>query len=231
MASTAPLKRALGNAASELLAPLGFGRFPRQPGIYRCDLTAGVIGMVGISCSSYRSRGEAEIGAGVYVHVRHERVERVVEELQGPPSDPRDARARPTRPTVVGGHLGYLMPHRSASPWWLAREEDAPSVVSDMVAAIEAYGLPFMRSQVRLEAIHETLKRCRGQLPGECLVRLPVVSVLLGEIDRARREIGMLLDRSRGTDAHARFYAEHYRPYAERFLAYLDRFEREELPR
>jgi hypothetical protein len=229
VASTAPLKRALYTAVWELLAPLGFARFPRHAGIYRRELASGVVGLVGIACRRrYGSGGETEIDVDVYIHVRHEAVERVVEELICPPGDAKVARARRTQATVTGGHLGYLMPHRWAISWWLAGEAGAHSVARDIVAAVEAYGMPFMRSHVRLDAIHETLRRCDRQISVVCLTRLPVVSLLLGEMHRARQEARVILDYARGTDPSARFYAEHYKPYAERILSRLDRLEREE---
>ncbi len=89
-------------------------------------------------------------------------------------------------PATVSEPLRYLVPTESRMDWILTREdpETNDEVIADILASLNAYGLPYMRKRVTLEAMSQALVAKEGHR-WQAVFRAPVALWLLNRNEEA----------------------------------------------
>lgn len=154
------------------LEAVGFRKRAGQ--VFTIEVTDGVLGWLGLNrASRHRPPGEVEINP--VVGVRHQAVEQIVAELRG-------EKFHPYQPPTVSTPLGYLMPGDRYRAWIIT--DDAEEVAADLVAAVECYAMPFMKSSSDLAALCRRLDERMG-FDHQLVYRRPVAWFLSGDVDQA----------------------------------------------
>lgn len=154
------------------LEAVGFKKRAGQ--VFTIEVADGVLGWLGLNrASRHRPPGEVEINP--VVGVRHQAVEQLVAELRG-------EKFHPYQPPTVNTPLGYLMPDDRYRAWIIT--DDAEEQAADLVAAVEHYAMPFMKSTSDLAALCRRLDERMG-FDHQLVYRRPVAWLLAGDIDRA----------------------------------------------
>lgn len=166
------------------LADLGFRK--RAGGIFTTDLDDEVFGWLGLNrASRHRPAGEVEVNP--VVGVRHQGVERLVAEYCG-------QKFHPYVPATVVTPLSHLMPDGRYRTWVFGASNDDDASGREMVAAIEKYGLPFMRATVTLPELSRRIEDGFG-IDSQLDYRRPVALLLAGDRAGARRALEAALTR------------------------------------
>ncbi len=161
-------------AVVPVLRRLGFRK--RAGHIFTMDLAPGVLGWLGLNrATRHRARGEVEVNP--VVGVRFQEIERVVQEC-------RSAKFHPYVPPTTSSPLGYLMPERRYKAWIFVEGSGERSVAEDMGAAIDAYGVPFMRSVADLRSLRRRMDERSGFEHQNAYCR-PVAALLAGDATEA----------------------------------------------
>ena len=138
------------------------------------EVGEGVLGWLGLNrAGRHRRPGEVEINP--VVGVRHQAVEQLVAELRG-------EKFHAYQPPTVSTPVGYLMPDERYEAWIIT--DDADEQAAGLVAAVERYAVPFMRSTSGLEALCCRLDDRMG-FDHQLVYRRPVAWLLAGDVDRA----------------------------------------------
>lgn len=166
------------------LASVGFRKHSGD--VYTRQVAEGVLGWLGLNRAVNRGDGLLEVNP--VVGVRHQELERVVAGLL-------DERFHGYSPPTVSVHLGYVMPEGRYRPWLVGSDAPVRDVAAGMVAAVVAYGLPFMDERASLEAVVGSMSDDRAGIAEQLAFRRPVGYLLLGEAERARAEVRASLDR------------------------------------
>ena len=198
---TAPSRRDVLRALRFALEHDQFRRF--GPGeIYALDIEPGVRGW--LSLPAFLDSGVVEVSPTV--GVRHDAVHAAVDALNGRPTG-----NAPTVATI----LGYLMPQRTANLMWrFESDAELEAQAEGLVAAVRAYGLPYMTTNAPLSAVVETL---RSSVPWEySRERIPVALDLLGRRAEAEAFVHSELHKLGGRQDAA---ASAFRAFAAAFLA------------
>lgn len=190
--------RQFSDAAEAGLGRLGFRR--RAQGVVTLEVAEDVLGWLGMN----RAIRNGILEVNPVVGVRHQRVERLLAELTG-------VRFHPWSPPTLSSHLGYQMPQRAYVPWMVRAVEDGPGVAAAMAAAVQDYGLPFIRANTSLAALATGVVEGSG-MPEQLSYRLPVVWHLLGDDARAEAALAQQLELLGEADDPA---ARDFRAFAE----------------
>ena len=189
------------------LAAVGWKK--RAGDVFTRVLTGDAIGWLGLNTAVGRSDGLLEVNP--VLGVRHQGVEHLVAELT-------QEKFRRHVPATLSVHLGYVMPEGRYRPWLFGADQPVESAAREMVAAVVAYGLPFMERLSALDALADAMDD--GSIGiGEALAfRRPAARLLLGESRGAEMalEEGRATLRTRQDQAAMR-----YRRFAEAFQARL----------
>jgi hypothetical protein len=177
----------------EHFGSLGFRK--RRGGIFTRQLSDDVLGWIGLN----RVIRAAEAEINPVVGVRTQRVERLIAELL-------DETFHQYIPPTVSTSLGYVLPAQRYTPWVVARDQSPDDVLLDLARAVERFALPYMRQNIDLESLSETLARA-GTPSHSADYCLPVVLFLRGELSAARIRLDQKLAKRRGnTDAGSARY-------------------------
>jgi len=193
----------VGELVAELaprLASLGFKK--RAGEVFTCVLADDVLGWVGLNRG--HSAGAVEINP--VMGVRHQVVEQRVAEALG-------EKFHQYIPPTVSSPLGYLMGGRYKA-WFVAAVDDAQSVAAEIAGVVEQVGLPFMRSNMGLNRLVESIQGGLTASREQGATRLPVALSAAGECAGARQVIETELDRLAGRDDPA---ANRFRQFAQGF--------------
>jgi hypothetical protein len=196
----------VGDVAREDLAALGFKKRTGQT--YTIDLGEGMLGILGLN-SATEHQHKGVVGVNPIIGLRHQEVERMVAELRGTPFNAY-------HPATVNTPLGYLMPGNRYVEWTIDTNGSTLSrQVKDMVEAVRAYGLPFMKENRTLESVRRLLDEGIGY-DHQLVYRRPVAYLLAGE-ERLAREIldasvARLGERTDAAAQQLRQFAEALRP-------------------
>jgi hypothetical protein len=197
-------KQVLG-AARNALAGAGYSK--NGPGeVFTKPVGTNILGWVGLMADP-SDDGVLEISPKV--GVRHEQLHRFVDRVAG-----RDGSIAPT----VSKVLGYLMPARTANVVW---RFDEPALydaqAKDMIDAISDYGAPYMRRNIALDDLIETLRHDALWEYSQELI--PAAYALNGDSDSAKTFIDAELRSLAGRDDSA---ADDFRTFAKRFREELE---------
>jgi hypothetical protein len=143
----------------------------RKFGILSIPVSADVLGLVGLNTATH-SRGRGVIEINPVVGVRNQRVERLVAELKQKPFDE-------VSPFTTGVNVGYLSPASRYQTFVFVEGESPEPIAEDLASAVQNYGIPFVRSNIALPSLFETL-RSRFSIPEIAEYRIPVVLHLMG---------------------------------------------------
>jgi hypothetical protein len=160
--------------ATRVLPPLHDLGFQGK-GVLTLVLTGSAIGWLGLNRAS-RHFSPGQFGINPVVGVRHQAVERLIAECRG-------ERFHPSVPPTLSVPLGYLLPE-SRYRLWTFDEQVADDAARDMAAAVQEYGLPFMRRNTDIEALCRSLEDARG-FPEQLAYRRPAAYWLAGKYDEA----------------------------------------------
>lgn len=193
---TPGIKLAVG-ALREPLEQEGFRK--RSGEIFTITVADDVLGWLGLNYSTHR-RSPGQAAVHPFVGVRHQGVERLVATL-------RREEYHQYLPPTAGTLIGYVMPVNRDIGWQFGGPHGT-SEKTGLLAAVVDYGLPFMRSLIRLPAILDAINQ------GLCLYpeyRFPAVLEVMGRHDDARaamaRAIGELGQRDDAAAQQLRAFA------------------------
>jgi hypothetical protein len=203
---TRGLKADVDAAAVAPLSELGFRK--RKAGIFTCEVADGVLGWAGLNSG----RGGEWISIHPVIGVRHQGVEQLVAEL-------RQMRFHPYIPPTISTPLYELVSPSRYQTWDFYRDGTMPQRAADLAAAIEHYGLPFMRSATGLEELRRLIEADYGPVPEELAYRHAVVCLLAGDLDGALAGLDAALAGMSGRHDPA---AVLFREFAERFRAFAE---------
>jgi hypothetical protein len=191
-------------AIDQRLTPMGFRE--RAGEVYTIDVADEVLGWLGLNRAFRRGEGRYEINP--IVGVRQQQVERAVAELLG-------ESPHPDVPPTISIALGYLMPEQRYRAW-LFDGHDLDAVATDLAAAIERYGLPFMHHYAPLDAIARGLERGLGHYRD---YSHPVALAIAGDADGAASVLATAVDRLGGRqDRSAQQLRRFARAFYDRWL-------------
>ena len=173
-------------ATAELVQALTKLGFTKRSGSLLLPLTEDVQGWIGLNTASRRP--DRLVAFNPVIGLRHQAVQQLVADLN---QDMPDGYLTPT----VSSPLGYLMPERQFRQWYFGEGVDSESVVRDLVAAVERYGLPFMVEHQTLSGIAELLAQGMVPVPEQRAERAVAVALLAGQPDRAEQELVTILKR------------------------------------
>ncbi len=193
-------------AALTLLAKIGFRK--RAGNVFTLELAPGVPGWLGLNRAT-RHRGPGEVEINPVVGVRFQEVERLVAECRG-------EKFHTYQPPTIHSPLGYLMPEKKFMAWVFAPGR-AEEVTTDMVNAIAAHGIPFMRSVVDLAELRRRLEDRFG-FEHQLAYRRPAAALLVGDAEQAR---GLLNETLVAIGARTDLAAADFRRFAESFRGRL----------
>lgn len=151
------------------LAALGFRK--REQSIFSLAVSENVLGLLGLNTAGGRGQGVLEINP--VVGVRNQRVEKLVAELLGETFDE-------VNPFSAGANIGYLSPKSKYWPFLFNEGTPTEGIVGELVEAIQMWGLPFIRSNVSLEALLATMSTNRFAIRPQAIYRIPAALYLLG---------------------------------------------------
>ena len=191
-----------------LLQKHGFKK--RAGGIFTREIAEDVIGWLGLNrASKHHPAGQAEVNP--VVGIRHQAIERIVAELRG-------EKFHAYVPPTVSTPLGYVMPAASYRGWLLGAgvvEHNA----DDLVAAIEAFGVPFMVSGSSLPELCRLIGQGFGY-DHQLVYRYPVAWILAGDLARAQEVLEAAeADLGSRTDAAAIQFRSFSTAFRNRFAA------------
>jgi hypothetical protein len=184
-------------------------QFRKTKGVYICQLDKDAYGWVGLNTVAHRSDGR--VGINPVLGVRYEPMERMVCELLGE----KESILAPS----ISTSAGYLMPEGQYMEWLF---EPAPfdyrSECERMVECVELYGLPFMKSNSKLEIILHDLEQLRFASKDTAAYRLPVAFLLSGQNEPALTHVSRQLEELKTRSDLA---AQEYKKFAGNILAKL----------
>lgn len=138
----------------EALRSIGFKKHANES--LTLPLSDDTNGWLGLNRAS-RSGGPGDMNMHPVCGVRHNQVEQLVAEIRG------EKFQRFGAPSVTKP-MRYLVPIERRMDWILTREspEENTAVIADILASLEAYGLPYMRQRTSLEGLAEALLANEG---------------------------------------------------------------------
>ncbi|WP_269937718.1 hypothetical protein [Arthrobacter sp. HY1533] len=142
------------------------------------DLNDDALGILGLNYAS-RAGGPGELNMHPICGVRIQSLERNLAEITG-------RKFHQYVPPTVSEPLRYLVPIESRMDWILTREdpETNDEVIADILASLNAYGLPYMRKRVTLETMSQALVAKEGHR-WQTVFRAPVALWLLNRHEEA----------------------------------------------
>ena len=158
----------------ERLISLGFRK---RKHLFTTSVSEDVIGVVGLNqATSGRGRGVLEINP--VIGIENLRVGRLVAELVGEKFDE-------TGLWLAQANVGYLSPASEYVPYLFVEGTSPDRLADQLVDAANTYGLPFIRSNVPLPALLETMHSTRFGNPWNREYGIPVALYLLGRNSEA----------------------------------------------
>jgi hypothetical protein len=189
--------------AAEQLARIGFQK--RRTDIFTVTVNEEVVGWLGLNKALYRG---SILQVNPVVGVRHQKLESRVAELL-------DQRPHQYIPASISTNVGYLMPEKKYAVWSFQEGTNCKKTVSEMVAAIERFGNPFIQQTSTLAAISTTLFNSkRGTPPDQLDYRIAVAADLLGKHAEAEAFVGSKL---REVESRSDEAADCFRRFAAKF--------------
>lgn len=186
----------------------------RVPDIFTIDLGSEVLGWIGLNRATHKTGGILLINP--VVGVRNQKLEQLVAQFSG-------TRFHLYNPPTIAGNVGYLMPEDDFLQWAFSSEHDAEALVSELVQTIQDYGMPFIRANVDLEQLIDTMLHARFGFPHQLKYRIPVAYMMLGRTIEARSEI----DKNLAEYADAQYQAAvGYRNFAAALQKAIDDIDR-----
>jgi hypothetical protein len=178
--------------------------------IFTLELSTGFLGWLGLNRAV--NRGDGSMAVNPVVGVRFQELERTLEAImdEGP-----QAYVVPT----ISINIGYLTPENSHKTWVFSESAHNHKTVSDMLAAVEKYGRPFMISMADMRSIQNAFEAKEYSLPENRKYHLPLIYHLRGEDDRTRAELQKNLTEIGEREDLA---AQRYRQFAKRLKAQLE---------
>jgi hypothetical protein len=170
MSSKEIKKKVLASLHQKFL-DLGFRK--RKYGIFACDASKDVLGLVGLNTAR---RGVGVLEINPVVGVRNQRVERLVAELEGSVFDE-------VSPFDASANVGYLSPASSYRAFLFADGEPldkTDKTVDQLAEAVRNFGLPFIDANVPLPSLLETMRSGRFGIQFVAAYRIPAALHLLG---------------------------------------------------
>jgi hypothetical protein len=152
----------------------------RRDTFYTIDTAPGFAGCVAFG-STVGGYARGVRGIWPVIGVRHDPTERLLAQFAG---------QRAPIMQTIGVGLGYLTPSNRFREWELSTSKQYDDARSDLVDAIEEWGLPFFRSHVTLESILDALD---ARLAGDIEFKRPVVLLQLDRVDEAVAAVDELL--------------------------------------
>jgi|GEM_PF-3342190 len=167
-------------------------------------------GWIGLNTETHRGDGTMIVNPNV--GVRCDRIHQIITAVDGRKYTTYEP------PTIIRG-LGYLMPQHTYVPFIFHKKSPIESVADELCAAVEQYGMPYMRAKANLEAIIKGLD-CLPRQAGweESGERLLSAYYLLGDRDA----IGRLIHQRSEEGKKKRVSLERFIKFSERFLKYVN---------
>lgn len=192
------------SVAQDELKRLGFYK---SGGTYTSRLNDDAFGWLGLNTIAQRNDGR--VGINPVVGVRYVPIETILKELVG-------TKESSTDPTISTS-LGYITPDARYQEWLF---EPAPfdyrTEATRMVAAIERYGIPFMRANISLEEIIRNLQNTQFASKDTAVFRLPIAYGLSGKVALA---VAHVKEHSKEIESRGDIAARIYKEFASRFLS------------
>jgi len=138
------------NAYSLALAREGFTK--REEDYYTITLSEDVLGWVGLD-RARRGPRRAVLEIDIGVGLRNQPLEQLVAEL-------KEVEYHDYFPPSIGMNIGYLMPKQIYTPWLFDNQTDIAAAVLQGMADLRKYAFPFMRSNIQLKKLLNTLWKC-----------------------------------------------------------------------
>jgi hypothetical protein len=164
------------------LERLGFTE--REPGIYTVVTKPGFLGALGLNNAPHKGF----VDVNPVIGIRSQRVEQLVAELRG-------RSYSQYHPPTVAMNIGYIMPDNSFKAWRFTGGSASTTTARAMVDTIGEYGLPYMLEHSDLHKIYDLMVVERRGVPTMTVYRIPVVCLLLGEPELARKHLDNRLSR------------------------------------
>lgn len=182
--------------------------------MYFTSLNQDVIGIVHLTRVAGRTAIWVDVDATVAV--RHQPLEKKLAEIMGEPFRQYD-------PGTLATHLGYIMPQGRLTTWAFTPETHIPTRLTEMLDAIEEFGLPFMRKHSTLDAIVKSMES--GEFTVDILqwFRLPVAYHILGENALAKKFVEERLQEMKN---YKFMLEDQFRKFARNLQPYVDGSER-----
>jgi hypothetical protein len=180
---TSEIATSFDRELAERLAPLGFRKCPA--GHFTKRLGPDASGHFGYAL--YTDRRTGEVRAWPVAGLRLHAVERLICELTEKEFDEHGS-------FTIGKPIGFFMPRWDLAEWTVESVEDCGKIAEAVVAALQAYGLPFMESHASL---HNAVKAMSPEQMGggHDGARLAATYFLMGEYDKAEKVISHQLAR------------------------------------
>jgi hypothetical protein len=206
MASIQPFMKTVFALLHRRLIALGFrkGKY-----LFTLSISEDVIGTVGLNkATTGRGRGVLEINPVIGVH--NLRVGRLVAELA------EEEKFDGTGLCLAQANVGYLSPVSDYVPYLFVEGTPPDSLADQLVDAVKTYGLPFIRSNVPLPTLLETMHSTRFGNPWNREYGIPVALYLLGRNSEADAFLSEeLIKVGSGTDPAS----QRFRTFASRLRA------------
>ena len=177
-----------------------------MPGLYTVELGDDVLGWLGLNRATHKTGGSLLVNP--VVGVRNQKLERVVAQLC-------DTKFHAYIPPSISTGVGFLMPEQHFLEWTFSPEHDPTATASELVQAVQQFGLPFMRANADLQQLLNTMMHSRFGIPDQLVYRIPVALMMLGQTKSAEAEVDKELARLADADYPA---ADNYRKFANAFL-------------
>lgn len=159
-------------------ALVGVGFKKRAGGVFTTALDDDALGLVGLNRAS-RAGIPGELNMNPICGVRIQSLERNLAEITG-------RKFHQYMPATVSEPLHYLARPGQVTNWKLYRDtpESNAEVIADIVACVEAAGLPYMRKRATLETMSQALMANEGHR-WQTVFRAPVALWLLNRNEEA----------------------------------------------
>jgi hypothetical protein len=166
-------RKSFTQAVSETMAAIGFRK--RADLIFTMELSADVVGWLGLPTASRHPYEPGSFGVGPVLGVRQQTVERIIAKL-------RVDKFHQYIPPTVSVQLGYLMPDRRYREWVIS-PASMSSAATQIAEAVREYGVPFMQEGQDFDRL--TILVERHGIDHLARYRRPVLELVAGRAGNA----------------------------------------------
>lgn len=193
---------------SRIGARLSEGGFrKREPGIFTKEISADVLGWVGINLTGKKADGLLYVNP--IVGVRHQLIEAKWAKLTG-------EKPHPYLLPTLSTNAGFLGPRREYKEWGFEEGKDNTSIIARLARFVLSTGLQFMKETASLGKI---LERTDMMVPDSELFRVPIIHWLNGDEEQVRVTLRGEIAKTRKRKDKT---IEDYREFAKKLMGELE---------